>query len=357
MNKFNRILTGLLALVIVCCSFIINGCGSGEDGKTKLVILNAGSLVVPFGEVGEAFEALYPDIEVVLEGHGSIQVVRHITEIGDEVDMAVVADYSMIPLLMYNTMLPDSNQPFANWTIQFASNRFGIAYHPESLYADEINADNWYEVLARSDVRLGMADPRLDASGYRSLMLCQLAEFYYNQNDIFDNIVSRNISGPVRVTQEGENYKITVPEIVAPKRDNFYFRGFSVQLLALLEARQIDYAFMYKSLAIQHGLEFVELPPSVDMSSTELADEYAKVTVHLDFQRFKSVTPVFGGEPIIYGLTIPANAIHQEEAELFIQFLLSAEGQAIMAANNHPTIPPAADNTDAVPDSLKALLK
>ena len=354
--KTSRKITGvLLALVITCCSFG-TGC-SGDTGKTELVIFNAGSLVIPFAEVGEAFEAIYPDIDVVLEGHGSIQVVRHVTEIGDEVDLAVVADYSMIPLLMYNTMLPDSDQPFADWTIEFATNRFGFAYRPDSIYADEINADNWYEVLARSDVRLGMADPRLDASGYRSLMLCQLAELYYEQNDIFDNIISRNISGPIRVNQTGEEYKITVPEIIESKRDNFYFRGFSVQLLTLLEAGQIDYAFMYKSLAIQHGLEFVELPAAVDMSSAELADDYAKVVVHLDFQRFKSVTPIFGGEPIIYGLTIPANANHPEEAELFIQFLLSEEGQAIMAANNQPTIPPAADNINAVPDSLKALLE
>ena len=68
-----------------------------------------------------------------------------------------------------------------------------------------------------------------------------------------------------------------MPEIIESKRDNFYFRGFSVQLLTLLEAGQIDYAFMYKSLAIQHGLEFVELPPAVDMSSAELADDYRKV--------------------------------------------------------------------------------
>ena len=354
MKISTKMATGFLALLVALCA-LIPGC-SGGTGKTELVIFEAGSLIIPFAEIERAFETLHPDIDVLQEGHGSIQVIRHVTEIGDEVDLAVVADYNLIPLLMYHTMLPDGSQSFADWTIRFATNCLGFAYSADSLYASEINEDNWYEVLARSDVRLGMADPRLDASGYRSLMLCQLAELYYEQNDIFDNIISHNISG-IRVAKVGEEYNITVPEIIESRRDNFYFRGFSVQLLTLLEAGQTDFAFMYKSLAIQHGLEFLELPPEVDMSSAALADEYSQVVVHLDFQRFKSVTPIFGGEPIIYGLTIPANAHHPNEAELFIQFLLGPEGQAIMVANDHPTIPPTADNPDVVPESLRSLLE
>jgi len=354
-----HLLCFLLVFGLMTSLFV--GCRDGEGNKpaekTKLVILAAGSLVIPFDAIEKAFEALHPNIDVLLEGHGSIQVIRHITEIGDEVDLAAVADYSLIPLLMYQTMLPDGSKPFADWTIQFATNRFGFAYRSDSLYADEINDSNWYAVIARGDVRLGMADPRLDASGYRSLMLCQLAEHYYGQSDIFDNIISRNMSGPIRVTQEGNEYRITVPELIEPKRDNFYFRGFEIQLLALLEAKQIDYAFMYESLALQHGLEFLELPLEIDMSSAELASIYAQVVVYMDYQRFKSVTPVFGGEPIIYGLTIPANAPHPEEAALFIEFLLGTEGQAIMAANHHPTIPPHADNIDALPDLLKGLVE
>jgi molybdate/tungstate transport system substrate-binding protein len=258
---------------------------------------------------------------------------------------------------MYPTTVPGSSRPFAGWTIKFASNRLGFAYRPDSIYASEINAGNWFEVLARDDVRLGMADPRLDAAGYRSLMMCQLAELHYGAESVFEDVISRNLSGPVRVAERDGEYHISVPEIIESRRNNFYLRGFTVQLLNLLEAGQLDYAFMYKSLAIQHGLEFLELPREVDMSSMELAEWYAQVVVELDFQRFKSVTPVFGGEPIIYGLTIPANAHHSAEAELFIQFLLGPEGSSIMGANYQPVISPSADNPAAVPQSLKALLE
>ncbi|MFA6612537.1 MAG: tungstate ABC transporter substrate-binding protein WtpA [Dehalococcoidales bacterium] len=353
MKKFTSC---LLSILVITTSLLAAGCAGGEDNK-RLVIFEAGSLLVPFLELEAAFEDKYPDIDVVQEGHGSIQVIRHVTEIHDEIDIAIVADHSLIPLLMYNTMQPDSSEPYASWTIGFATNNFGFAYRPDSLYADEINQENWYEVLSRDDVRLGMADPRLDASGYRALMLCQFANMYYERPDIFYNIISRNINGPIRVNPDGDGYRITVPEIISSKRDNFYFRGFTVQLISLLEAGQIDYAFMYKSMAQQQGFEFLDLPPQVDMSSEEMAQDYAKVVVHIDFRRFASVTPIFGGEPIIYGLTIPENANNPEEAELFIQFLLSQEGQAILEKNSQPVIPPVADNKDKVPEALRELVE
>ena len=57
--------------------------------------------MIPMEQLETAFEKTYPDIDVVYEGHGSIQVVRHTTEIKDPVSLAFVADYSLLPLLMY----------------------------------------------------------------------------------------------------------------------------------------------------------------------------------------------------------------------------------------------------------------
>jgi molybdate/tungstate transport system substrate-binding protein len=48
------------------------------------------------------------------------------------------------------------------------------------------------------------------------------------------------------------------------------------------------------------------------------------------------VKPVFQGERIGYGITIPGNAPHPKDAELFIAFLLSPEGRAIMQQASQP---------------------
>jgi molybdate/tungstate transport system substrate-binding protein len=129
-------------------------------------------------------------------------------------------------------------------------------------------------------------------------------------------------------------------------------------LLSLLEAHQIDYAFEYESVAMQHGLKFLELPAEIDMSREELSELYHRVRVTIDFRRFKTVTPVFDGEPIIYGATIPASAPHPEEAIELLRFLIGPDGQRIMSENHHPPIVPArTDNFSALPVRLRDALQ
>ena len=336
----------------------ISGCQSGSVEKTELWVLNAGSLVIPFDRIEAEYERLHPEIDLKCEGHGSIQVVRHITEIFDEADIAAVADYSLLPLLMYPATM-ENGDPYADWHIRFATNRLGVAFTPESKYASEINADNWYEILLREDVNLGFSDPRIDAVGYRALMLLQLAEFHYNENNLFESLITRNFNSPVTSSMIGDGeYDIVVPELLVSTSDRIYLRGFSVQLLALLEAHQIDYAFEYESVAKQHGLGFVALPEEIDLSSEAMAEHYAQVTVRLDYHRYETVNPVFQGLPIIYGITIPYSAPHPEEAAAFLEFLLGEGGQKMLRDNYQPPIvPPEADDVSRLPDALKSLVE
>jgi molybdate/tungstate transport system substrate-binding protein len=324
---------------IVCLSLTVVGVvsfpGCGEAEKTKVHIHNAGSLVIPMERLEEEFEKLHPEIDILYEGHGSIQVVRHVTEIGQPIDIAFVADYSLLPLLMYPAEMEDGRN-FADWYIQFATNQLGVAYTPESACAGEINQQNWYEILRKPDVNLGFSDPRLDAVGYRSLMLLQLAEDYYRDDTIFDDVVASNFNARIRSVETDGKYDITVPELLESTNDRIYLRGFSVQLLALLESHQVE----------------------INLSEESLADNYGRITVKLDYQRYKTVTPVFEGMPIIYGVTIPYSAPHPEEAALFIEFLLGEEGRKILMENYQPPIStPRTDNPSSVPDRLKKFLE
>ncbi len=154
--------------------------GVGSD-RTPLVVFAAGSLIIPFGDLEKAFESQYPQIDVQAQYHGSIQVMRHVTDLHEPIDVVATADASLVPMLMYTTNDPDTGQPYADWYIRFASNRLALAYHSESLYASEITSDNWYEILSRPDVKVGLADPRFDAVGYRALMVYALARDYYHR--------------------------------------------------------------------------------------------------------------------------------------------------------------------------------
>jgi molybdate/tungstate transport system substrate-binding protein len=342
--------------VIVALLAISGGCTSPKE-KTPLKVLFAGSLITPFDALEKAFEAKHPDIDVLMEGHGSIQVVRHVTDIHDLVDVAATADYALIPLLMYSSRVPETEQPYADWYIKFATNKLALAYTPQSHYADEVNAANWYEVLARPDVTLGLADPRFDAAGYRGLMVLKLAEAIYGEPTLFVDLTLGRFKPPITIAEENGRAIIHVPELVTPKPDSgILMRGASIQLIALLESGDLDYAFEYESVIQQHGLEMVRLPDALNLGADACADQYGQVQVRLDFQRFASVKPEFNGEVIGYGITIPANAPHPKQAVEFLAFLLGPEGQAVMEANDHPLIiHPEADRYDALPEALKSL--
>ena len=338
-----------LALSLVACQ---------PKEKTPLVVFAAGSLIQPFNELEKAFEAKYPNINVLSEYHGSIQVMRHVTELHESIDVVATADQSLVPMLMYAVNVPGTDQPYADWYISMAANKLGIAYQPGSKYANEINAENWWEILSRPDVRVGISDPRFDAVGYRALMVFALAQEVYGNDGIFNGVVQDQFRTPIRLMDMGDMQIIRGPELLeTTKGSHIFLRGASIALISLLEAGEIDYAFEYESVINQHGFQLLALPPSLNLGEPDMEEFYGKVTVQLDFQRFATVEPVFKGERIRYGLTIPTNAPHPDEAALYINFLFSPEGQEIMRRNAHPlTIPVVVDRPENLPDALQGLL-
>jgi molybdate/tungstate transport system substrate-binding protein len=356
MNSGRAIIFVLSLIIIITAG--TGSCTSPGNKKTELKILNAGSLMVPFQALEREFELKHPDIDVLPEGHGSVQVIRYITELGKQVELAAVADSQLIPMLMYPVTVKGSDTPYADWYIRFATNRLGIAYTDVSAYGSEIDSDNWFEIMSRPDVRIGLSDPSIDSLGYRALMTIQLAAGFYGDEGLFDRLIGDSFVNKFEVNSSGGNIAITVPELLKPSQPRVYLRNYSIQLLALLESGEIDYGFEYESVARQRGLRFLALPPEIDLSSTEFADNYRRVRVRLGFQRFASLMPEFEGLPIVYGITIPSNALHRKEAILFLEFLLGEEGQRILAENFQPPIVPAeADGRNNMPAELDAFLK
>jgi molybdate/tungstate transport system substrate-binding protein len=330
-----------------------------EATRTPLVVFGAGSLIIPFDHLEKAFEARYPNIDVQAQYHGSIQVIRHVSELHESIDVVATADASLIPMLMYAVNNPETGKPYANWYISFATNKLAIAYSEKSKYADEINSNNWFDVLSRRDIRVGMADPRFDASGYRTLMAFALANDYYKQPKIYTNMFNGRFAYPVTIFQDDDQTTITVPEIFDSKPDTgLLVRGASVELLALLESGDLDYAFEYESVIQQHGLKMLSLPDAVNLGAESYNPAYNRVVVEMDFRRFATVEPVFRGERIGYGITIPSSAPHPQEAALFIAFLLSDEGKAVMQNDFHPVFdPPIGDNYSNIPTELQVICK
>lgn len=351
MNK--RWILSLVFLLSLC----LPGCRPAQ--KTPVVVFAAGSLITPFNALEKEFEAANPDLDLQMEYHGSIQVIRHVTDIHEKIDVVATADADLIPMLMYSANDEESGQPYAGWYIRFATNKLGIAYSERSQFADEINAQNWTEILSRPGVRVGIADPRFDAAGYRAMMVYKLAEKAYAQPDLFYERFRNQFTSPLKVITEAGTAVIRIPEIVQPKPGaSIVIRGASIELIALLESGDLDYAFEYESVIRQHKLNLLALPDELNLGAADREQEYGRVAVRLDFQRFARVKPEFKGARIAYGITIPANAPNPSGAERFIAYLLGPEGRRLMDSYAHPLFDsPTGANYEAIPKGLQGLCR
>jgi molybdate/tungstate transport system substrate-binding protein len=350
----------VVAIVILLSTtyfFVANNVFSGTS-KQILKIHCATSLLFPLEKVEADFESAHPDVDVEIEGHGTIQVIRHVTELNQKIDLLLVADYVLIPRMMYDTKMPNTDESFANYYIRFATNSLVLAYTNQSKYANEINSDNWYSILARQDVKLGLANPQLAAIGYRALIAIQLAEDYYGEPNLFHDIFTANLEPPISSVKDGSNYTIFVPGVQNPKGDKLTLRGSEVDLIALLQPGFLDYCLIYLSNAKQYGFNYIELPDEINMGSPQYESNYGRVEVVHEHQRFATVNLDRVGETIYYGLTIPRNAPNAELAEEFSKFILEGQGKTDFDLAYHPVFTPAfTDNPQAVPTSLQSLVE
>lgn len=311
--------TGLLLVLVFVMSGFNGTIFADKDISGEIIIFHAGSLSIPFADLEKAFEAKYSGTDVIREAAGSRTTARKVTDLGRRADIVASADYTVIK----NLMIPE----FADWYINFATNEMAIMYTPHSRYAGEINADNWYKILLRPGVEYGHSDPNADPCGYRSQLVWKLAEKYYQEPGLYSKLV------------EG-----------CPDRN---VRPKETDLIALLEAGELDYIFIYRSVARQHGLPFVELPEKINLKTDKYSDFYATVSFEVTGKKpGEMITQT--GKPMVYGITIPNVAQNKEGAVEFVKFLIGPEGQRIMRKNGQPPIVPVeANDPERVPPELR----
>ena len=239
-----------------------------------------------------------------LESAGSLETARKLTELKKIPDILALADEDVFPKFLMPA--------YVHWYARFARNRLVIAYTDRSKGANRMTANGWFAVLQEPGVQVGRSNPDLDPAGYRTLMVFQLAERLYNR------------PGLARALETAAPAKLMRPK--------------EIELVALLEAGELDYAWFYESMARAAGLRYLTLPEAIDLSSQADSANYATASV-----RVRGATPSdtleLRGAPIRYAFSIPDAAPHATLAGRFAQFLLSPAGRAALESAFLPTLP------------------
>lgn len=259
------------------------GCSSvlGTDSESTVSVLSAGSLAVTFDEgIGPAFEEASGN-DYRGEFHGSKTAVRMVMDGQKRPDVIVSADA---------TLLREELRPsIASWDVVFASNAVVIVFNPDTDVGERLDAgDPWYRVLRTADSAIARSDPDLDPLGYRTVQLFALAEDYYDRPGLADALVEKLVVDPEEA-----------------------------HLLSAVETGQRAAAVAYENMAVDHDLPYRSLPAELDFSDPTLADHYASV----EYTTEEGET--IPGRPVLYNVTIPADAPNPEAAKSFVEFLLS----------------------------------
>jgi len=306
-----------------CCTLVVVflACGRADvASEGPLVVFTAGSLARPMRAALDSFSAT-TGVRYELESAGSLETARKLTELGKIPDIIALADEDVFPKVLVPT--------HATWYVRFAENRIVLAYTDRSRFGAEIDSTNWWRLLQRSGLEIGRSNPDLDPAGYRTLMVFQLAERAYGQPGL-----------------------ALALERAADRRN---MRPKEIDLVALLESGDLDYAWFYESMARASGVRYVQLPATIDLGTAERADTYAQATVRV-IGSTATDTVTMRGAPIRYAFSIPTQAAHPALGERFAAYLLSPDGKRILESQFLATLPAPDAVGTGVPASIQSAL-
>ena len=321
----NSIVCFLRGLCGLCGSMFLvlsAACAGGDTGRTEgpLVVFTAGSLARPMRAALDSFSAR-TGVKYELESAGSLETARKLTELGKIPDLVALADEDVFP----KVLIP----AHATWYVRFAENRIIIAYTDRSRFAAEIDSTNWWQVLQRPGLEIGRSNPDLDPAGYRTLMVFQLAERHYG------------VPGLAAALE-----RAAAPRNIRPKE---------IELVALLESGDLDYAWFYESMARASGMKHLQLPSPIDLSSADQREAYAQASVQV-IGGSAHDTVIMKGAPIRYAFSVPLRASHREVGERFAAFLLT-DGRSALQGEFLSVLPDPDAVGSGVPEAVQAALR
>ena len=299
--RTSRLVLGALMVVAACGGEKKSGADTAaakSGAGDALLVYNAASVTRPIRAVLDSFSAR-TGVKTEQETASSLELARKVTELGAQPDVLVLADPDIFPKVL--------EPKFTTWYAVFARNRIVLGYTPKSKGASEIDSGNWFKVIERPGVEVGRSDPQKDPSGYRTLLVWQLAEKHYKQKGLYDRMLK-----------------------AAPERN---IKAREADQVALLQTGELDYIWTYQNLADNAGLKYVKLPDDVDLGSPADSNAYAQVSTRVLGKRAGD-TLTIRGTAILFGAAIPLNAPHAKDAEKFVAFLLSADGSRILKSQH-----------------------
>ncbi len=313
----------------------------------QLTVCHAGSVQSAFSAVEKEFTTQHPSVVVTDVSGGSVALAGRMAAGMQPCDVYAAADYLDIDLLLKPIGLAD-------YTVLFAEGRMVLAYlatDPTTrgiAAAGDFNppesvpnaASDWYRVLIAPGVRIAGSHPFLDPAGYRSHMIFQLAQTYYNVPNLYHLLL--------------EHYTI-LPAIGGADASHGPTLG-----------RDYNFQFTYEHSAAaaaknNPSYRYLVVPDRIDLSTTTNRRYYAAAVVNIPgLGPLGAKAPVsIPATRVTWGLSISKKSQNPQNAIAFVNLLLGTAGTAALRAYGPAPVTPAVVSTSdyrRVPRSVQPLV-
>ncbi|MGH8014336.1 MAG: extracellular solute-binding protein [Candidatus Binataceae bacterium] len=192
----------------------------------------------------------------------------------------------------------------ARVALPIARTEMVIAYSRRGRYAAALSQANrtgakpWWQILETPSFRFGRTDPLTDPQGLNTIFMMRLAEGYYHQPGLAVKI----LGAPINRQQIFEE----------------------PQVMARVQAEQIDASAAYKTQPAALGLAYVSLPAAINLGDAAMENSYRRVKLNLNGKTFRPL-------PLVFYAAVINGAPHPKLAAHFVQWLQGSAAKRIFA--------------------------
>jgi molybdate/tungstate transport system substrate-binding protein len=324
-------------LVITCVALAAAACGSSSSTSsapakpTGTANLAAASSLTYLNEkvVGPAFtKAEGYKFSGQYNASGDLESDIASGEISPNVFESVGGD-NIMPLM----------PKFTKWYVQYAGTSMVVAYNPNSKYASDFKAfadgskplSGLFTLMETPGFKLGRTDPNVDPQGRDFIYMLELAQMYYH-------LPSDTVSKILGTTDWGT---ASSPQIFAES-----------SLDATLQSGQLDASSAFVTQAVELHLDYIPLPPAINLGDMSMAAQYMKASVTITSGGQKVTKH---GSPQVIDLTIIGKPTSAGVA--FAKYTLSPTGLALYKKGGFTLFPlTVTGDSSAIPAAIKSEL-
>jgi len=228
---------------------------------------------------------------------------------------------------------------YTKWYVQYAGTSMVLAYNPNSKYASEFKAfadgskplSQLFTLLETPGFKLGRTDPNIDPQGRDFIYMLELAQSYYHlPSDTVAKILGTSDFGSA-----------TSSEIYAES-----------SLDSTLQSGQLDASSAFVTQAIELHLDYIPLPPQINLGDQSMAAQYQTASVTVTSN---GASTTKHGSPQVIDITLIGKPTAAGIA--FVKYTLSAAGRALYKKGGFTLLTPTATGTtSAIPAAIKSEL-